>query len=543
MTTYKPSEIVDFIVIGSGAAGGVMAKELSTAGFSVVVLEQGAYLKEKDFTHDEMGVSFQNAIANDPKLQPNTFRANASETAKVEQRYNYGRLVGGGSVHFTANYWRFQPNDFRERSVFGDVPGSSFSDWPVTYDELEPYYTKAEWELGISGLAGANPFEGPRSKPYPLPPLPVKSSGVATKKLGLHPFPAPMAVLSKPYRGRLACNHCGWCESFGCEVKAKSSTLASAIPDAEKTGRCEIRSGCYVRRIQSNDAGRVTGAVYFDAQRREVFQRSRAVVLSANGVESAKLLLLSGSNRFPQGLANSSGMVGKNFMWDLGAFVSGLFDHPLNEYKSVQVTRVIHDYYAADPKRGFFGGAGIDARFDWTPIRFGLDGLPPDAPKWGSEYKKLLGRYFNQTFSTLSHCTSLPIESNRVDLDPTVKDAWGLPVPRLTFQPHPDDMKNLAWTQQRQVEIMEAAGATKIWRYPFDDIGVSRHLMGTMRMGNDPARSVVNRFNRAHDVPNLFIVDGSSLVSSGRQQPTATIQALAYRAAETAANAAKKGEL
>ena len=537
MTTYKPSEVVDFIVIGSGVAGGVMAKELATAGFSVVVLEQGAYLKEKDFTHDEMGVSFQNAIANDPKLQPNTFRANASQTAKVEQRYNYGRLVGGGSVHFTANYWRFQPNDFRERSVFGDVPGSSFSDWPVTYDELEPYYTKAEWELGISGLA----------KPYPLPPLPVKSSGVlferATKKLGLHPFPAPMAVLSKPYRGRLACNHCGWCESFGCEVKAKSSTLASAIPDAEKTGRCEIRSGCYVRRIQSNDAGRVTGAVYFDAQRREVFQRSRAVVLSANGVESAKLLLMSGSNRFPQGLANSSGMVGKNFMWDLGAFVSGLFDHPLNEYKSVQVTRVIHDYYAADPKRGFFGGSGIDARFDWTPIRFGLDGLPPDAPKWGSDYKKLLGRYFNQTFSTLSHCTSLPIESNRVDLDPTVKDAWGLPVPRLTFQMHPDDIKNLAWTQQRQVEIMEAAGATKIWRYPFDDIGVSRHLMGTMRMGNDPARSVVNRFNRAHDVPNLFIVDGSSLVSSGRQQPTATIQALAYRAAETAASAAKRADL
>jgi len=173
-----------------------------------------------------------------------------------------------------------------------------------------------------------------------------------------------MAVLSRPYRGRLACDHCGWCESFGYEVRAKSSTLASVIPLAEKTGRCEIRSGCYVRRIQSNDAGRVTGAVYFDAQRREVFQRSRTVVFSANGVESAKLLLMSGSNRFPQGLANNSGMVGKNFMWDLSAFVSGLFDHPLNEYKSVQVTRLIHDYYAADPKRGFYGGSGIDARFD-----------------------------------------------------------------------------------------------------------------------------------------------------------------------------------
>ncbi|MBN9661414.1 MAG: GMC family oxidoreductase [Acidobacteria bacterium] len=547
MITFQPSELVDFVVIGSGAAGGVVAKELSTAGFSVVVLEQGAYVKEKDFTHDELAVNYQHTIANNSKLQPNTFRTNDSETAKVEQRYTYGRLVGGGSVHFTANYWRFHPDDFRERSVFGDVPGSSFADWPVTYDELEPYYTRAEWELGISGLAGANPFEGPRSKPYPLPPLPVKSSGVlferATKKLGLHPFPAPMAVLSQPYRGRGACAHCGWCETFGCEMRAKSSTLASVIPMAEKTGRCEIRSNCYVRRIQSNDAGRVTGAIYFDAQRREVFQRARAVVLSANGVESAKLLLMSPSKRFPHGLANSSGMVGKNFMWDLGAFVSGLFEHPLNEYKSVQVSRVIHDYYAADPKRGFYGGAGIDARFNWFPISFGLDGLPPDGPQWGSEYKRMLGHYFNHTCSTLSHTTSLPVEKNQVDLDPSVKDAWGLPVPRITFQLHPDDRKNLEWTRQRQVEILQAAGATQIWSYPLDDIGVSAHLMGTMRMGNDPARSVVNRFNRAHDVPNLFIVDGSSLVTSGRQQPTATIQALAYRAAEAAVTAAKKGEL
>ncbi|MEO8132025.1 MAG: NAD(P)-binding protein, partial [Bryobacteraceae bacterium] len=172
MIRYRPADVVDFVVIGSGASGGVIAKELSTAGFSVVVLEQGPYVKEKDFTHDEFRVGYQSAVANNSKLQPNTFRSKPSETAKAEQRYSYGRLVGGGSVHFTANYWRFHPDDFRERSVFGEIPGSSFSDWPLTYDELEPYYTKAEWELGISGLAGANPFEGPRSKPYPLPPLP-----------------------------------------------------------------------------------------------------------------------------------------------------------------------------------------------------------------------------------------------------------------------------------------------------------------------------------------------------------------------------------
>ena len=163
MIRYQPPDVVDFVVIGSGAAGGVVAKELSTAGFSVVVLEQGAYVKEKDFTHDEMGVDYRHAISNDPKVQPNTFRTKTSELARVEQRYTYGRLVGGGSVHFTANYWRFHPDDFRERSIFGEIPGSSFADWPVTYEELEPYYTRAEWELGISGLAGANPFEGPRS--------------------------------------------------------------------------------------------------------------------------------------------------------------------------------------------------------------------------------------------------------------------------------------------------------------------------------------------------------------------------------------------
>jgi choline dehydrogenase-like flavoprotein len=230
-------------------------------------------------------------------------------------------------------------------------------------------------------------------------------------------------------------------------------------------------------------------------------------------------------------------------MWDLGGSACGLFDHPLNEYKGVQVTRLIHDFYAADPKRGFYGGAGIDARFDFYPITFGLGGLPPDAPTWGSDYKKMLGHYFTRTMTALSHATSLPMEHNTVDLDPTVKDAWGLPAPRLTYTMHPDDMKNMVWIMKRQVEILEAAGATKIWQLPLDDLDRNRHLMGTMRMGNDPARSVVNRFNRAHDVPNLFIVDGSSFVTSARQQPTATIQALAYRAAEAAASAAKKGEI
>jgi choline dehydrogenase-like flavoprotein len=547
--TFRPDDEVDFLVIGAGAAGGVMAKELSTAGFRVVVLEQGPYLSEKDFKHDEIKYTIQPGFTNDPKVQPVTYRKNESERAKPLKAIEYGRQVGGGSVHFTSNYWRFHESDFHERSLFGDVQGAALADWPIQYADLEPYYTKAEYDLGISGLGGANPFEAPRSKPYPLPPLPVKSSGVlferATKKLGLHPYPAPMAILSQPYQGRAACSHCGFCEYFGCEMRAKSSSLVSVVPMAEKTGRCEIRPNSYVRKIETDARGRATGAVYFDANRREVFQRAKAVALCANGAETARLLLMSKSKRFPAGLANSSGLVGKHLMWDNGGLAMGLFEHPLNEYKSVQVTRVIHDYYAADPKRGFYGGAGIDARFNYYPAGFALHGMPPDAPRWGAEYKKMIGEYFTHTMTVLAHTTSLAQLKNSISLDPDLKDAWGLPAMRVTFDQHPDDVATIKWALTKQVEILNAAGAKKIWTVgsTLAENMPSVHLMGTCRMGNDPKQSVVDRNSRAHDVPNLVIADGSNFVTAARQQPTATIQALSYRAADLAVQAAKRGEL
>ncbi|HTP87228.1 MAG TPA: GMC family oxidoreductase [Bryobacteraceae bacterium] len=544
---FSHRDPVDFLVIGAGAAGGVVAKELSTAGFRVVVLEQGPYLKFNQFGHDEIKYALQPTLTNDPKLQPITFRETGSEVAKPMKAIEYGRQVGGGSVHFTANYWRFHESDFHERSIFGEVPGSAFADWPISYTDLEPYYTKAEWDLGISGVAGANPFEAPRSKPYPLPPMPVKSSGVlferATKKLGYHPFPAPMAILSQPYRGRGACVHCGFCEQFGCEMRSKSSSLETVIPMAEKTGRCEIRPNSYVRRIVTDAHGKATGAIYFDEKKREIFQRARTVVLCANGVESAKLLLVSKSNQFPNGLANSSGLVGKHLMWDNGAFASAVFDEPLNEYKSIQVTRVIHDHYAADPKRGFYGGGGIDARFNFYPVTFALFGMPPDVPRWGAEFKRTMGWYFTRTMSMLAHSTSLPVESNSVSLDPELKDAWGLPATRITFKQHPDDLKTMNWLLDVEREIATAMGAKKFWPQPAEAFSTSVHLMGTCRMGHDPKKSVVNAFSRTHDVPNLVVVDGSNFVTSARQQPTATIQALAYRAADHMIQAAKKGEL
>ena len=544
--TYKPSEEVDFAIVGSGAAGGVLAKELSTAGFEVVVLEQGPWILPSEFSHDEIKTFLENQLTNDPQQQPQTFRKTPQDKAQKHFGVIYGRLVGGGSVHFTGNFWRFHEIDFVERSRRGEIPGTGFADWPLTYAEMEPYYTKVEWEVGVSGLAGSSPFDPARSKPYPAPPMPVKSSGViferAARKLGWHPFPAPLAILSQSYRGRAGCIHCGRCEAFGCEVGAKSSSLASVIPVAQQTGRCEIRTRSTVYRVETNPQGRATGVAYFDAQRQAQFQKARAVIVSANGAETARLLLLSSSPRFPQGLANSSGLVGKYLMFNGYHEVYASFDEPLNEYKSVAVTRVLHDFYELDPKLGFYGGGGIDARFGMTPISFALGAVPSDAPRWGKAYKSWLESY-SRTMIVASHAASLPVENNSISLDPELKDAWGLPAMRTTYKDHPDDLKTVRYLRDRALELMAAAKAPKVWSAPVEEQSFAVHLLGTCRMGNDPKTSVVNAHHRAHDVPNLFVCDGSSFVTSGRGQPTMTIQALAFRAAEKIAAAARRGEV
>src|SRR6266705_6990799 len=544
---YKTTDVVDFVIVGSGAAGGVLAKELSSNGFRVVVLEQGPRLEPGDFEHDEYWAFNLNTLTNNWREQPNTFRKSENDRAQTKPTVWYGRLVGGSSVHFTSNYWRFHEIDFMERSRKGSVPGAGLEDWPITYADLEPYYTKAEWELGISGLAGANPFDPPRSKPYPLPPLPVKSSGVllerGARKLGWHPYPAPTAILSQSYRGRSACAHCGFCEFFGCEWGAKSSTLASVIPIAEKTGRCEILPNSYVRKISTDKNGRVDGVLYFDVQKQEHLQKAKAVVVCANGAETPRLLLMSKSNLYPQGLANSSGLVGKFFMLDLGGLTFGTFEHTLNEFKSVRVTRVVQDFYDSDRKRGSYGGGGIDARFEFYPIGFALTGLSPDLPRWGAGFKKALKENFNRTVTVFGHTTCLPLESNTITLDPDTKDAWGLPALRVTYKSHADDFKTLNFFSDRSLELLDASGAGRKWALPIEDTTAAGHLMGTCRMGNDPKSSVVDKYHRAHDVSNLFIVDGSSFVTSGRNQPTCTIQALAYRAADNIIRKAKGGSI
>ena len=545
---YKTSDEVDFVVVGSGAAGGIIAKELSENGFRVVVLEQGPYLTEADFTHNEVKVLNEDLLTNHPKLQPNTFRKTPDEKAKPQRALVYGRLVGGTSVHFTANFWRFHEIDFVERSKVGPIAGTGFTDWPITYADLEPYYTKVEWEIGVSGLAGASPFDPPRSKPYPMPPLPVKGSGVifeqAARKLGWHAFPAPMAILSEARPGRSACVNCGFCLAFGCEVGAKSSSLAAAIRMAEKTGRCEIRPNSYVHRIELDANGKATGAVYFDEQRNAHLQKAKTVVVCANGAETPRLLLLSANKQFPNGLANSSGLVGKYLMLNSGGVSMGVFDEPLNDYKGFAVSRIFHDFYELDAQKvGFYGGGGVDARFDLTPISFAMGALPPGTPRWGKDFKATLAHNFTRTMEVFGHGTSLPLETNSFSLDPDLKDAWGLPALRMTYKDHPDDIKLSNWLNARALELLEAAGAKQKWNFPAQEQQFAVHLLGTCRMGNDPKTSVVNADHRTHDVKNLFLCDGSSLVTSGRGQPTMTIEALAFRAADRIRDLAKRGEI
>ncbi len=552
MIQFTPSTEVDFVVIGSGAAGGIMAKQLTLAGFTVVVLEQGGwgkYGKEHEYSKDEWlnrNPTDDDRLMSDPVRQKNTFRRNASEKA-VQGSHSYGMVVGGGTVTYGGSSWRHLPWEFREASHVGTVAGSALADWPITYEELEPYYVQAEWEMGISGLRVNSPFVAPMSKDYPTPPMPEKASGalfkVAAAKLGLNVVPGPIAIISKDYQGRSGCVNCGMCSGFGCQVKARSSSAVTVLPIAVATNRCEIRPNSYVHEISTDSSGRVNGVVYFDSERRQVRQRAKAVVLSANASETAKLLLLSKSARFPEGLANSSGMVGKHLMLGGIASASALFEHPLNDYKGVVTGAGIVDYVPSDPKRGFYGGGRMTARGYDTPISYGLNGLQPGAPRWGAAYKKALREEANHKMTVTCFVTQLPVETNRVDLDPEAKDMWGLPAMRITSTSHPDDLKNMEFFRQKSIEVLQAAGAKKVWAPPVNDSRGSAHNRGTCRMGNDPKTSVVNKYHRAHDVPNLYIVDGSNLVTGGRNHPTMTIQALAFRAAEHLIRAAKTGEL
>jgi len=543
-------EPVDFVIVGSGAAGGILAKELSTAGFDVVVFEQGPYRTAKDFKHDEYSIVIRDELGDYGTANSGqTFRADDNDVAVQQpiQPAGYAQSVGGSTVHFTGNFWRMRELDFDERSRLGPVSGTNFADWPIRYADLEPYYTKVEWEVGVSGAPGPN--DSFRSKPYPLPPIPVKSSGVlfdrGAKKLGLTTQPEPHAILSKPFNGRPACMNCGYCMWFGCEMNAKSSTLATMIPLAEASGHCEIRPNSAVFRVETDAQGKATEVLYYDAAGNERGQRTRAVIVSANGAETPRLLLMSENSRFPDGLANSSGFVGRNLMFNMHSGAMATFPELLNDYKGVQVTRICHDFYETDEKRGFYGGGGLDVRplFSAHPIMHALEAMPPDAPRWGAGFKDAIAHNFARQMAIIGGTTSLALDSNNVTLDPESKDRWGRPAIRVTYRDHPDDFAMAGFLQDRAMDILDAAGAVQSWRYPLVNTNFGVHLLGTARMGEDPETSVVGPDHRSHDISNLFICDGSSFVTSGRGQPTQTIMALAFRAADKIKAAAAAGTI
>ncbi|MGI9250352.1 MAG: GMC family oxidoreductase [Pseudohongiellaceae bacterium] len=546
-------EPVDFVIVGSGAAGGIMAKELSTAGFSVILLEQGPHLTAADFRHDEWAYDFNNELLWGRRHgHPQTFRRNENETAQeVEYSLGYAHNVGGSSIHFSGNFWRLRPIDFMEASVRGTIPGTTFTDWPISYDELEPYYTKVDWEIGVSGLQG--PWDPPRSRDYPCPPMPIKSSGAILERgcaaLGYSVFPAPVAILSTPYNGRPACIHCGFCNGYGCEVNAKSSSAVTMIPLALASGNCELRTGCTASQVITNETGRVTAVNYWDENGTEHSQRTNAAVLCANGAETPRLLLLSESSQFPDGLANSSGMVGKNLMFNGYSTVAGLFEEPVNAWKSVPADRVTFDHYELDSNLGFYGGGGIDSRHisRGLPMEAAMRGDMFGGPGWGSEFKRNLRRNFHYSAAFDGHTTSLPLLTNSVSLDPNLKDKWDRPALRCTYTDHPDDTATMHYFLQRSIELMEAAGATQISDgVPNENTEGQRggvHLLGTCRMGSNPATSVIDKYHRSHDIPNLFLCDGSSMVTSGRGQPTMTIMAMAFRAADHIIQAARQGDV
>ena len=316
------------------------------------------------------------------------------------------------------------------------------------------------------------------------------------------------------------------------------------IPLAEASGHCEIRAESAVFRIETDGNGRASEVLYYDAAGNERAQKVKAVIVSANGAETARLLLSSASERHPDGLANSSGFVGRNLMFNAHSAVDGIFEHPLNDYKGAQVSRIIHDFYETDEQRGFYGGGSIDARPLWaaTPIFHALLGMPPDVPNWGRKFKEEMAHNFTRQMSIVGATTSLAVDRNNITLDPKNTDKWGRPAIRTTYRDHDDDLAMAKFLQDRASELFDAAGATKSWRHPIHPTNGGEHLLGTCRMGDDPATSVVDKHHRSHDIPNLFICDGSSFVTSGRGQPTMTIMALAFRAADHIKAAANAGD-
>ena len=530
---------VNAVIVGAGAGGGVVAKELSVAGLSVVLLEQGNWISYDDHTNDELLSERTTVLGNSCGPDDKRYRrvivqadGNSRVVLPSEGAYNnISACVGSGTVTYGALAWRFMREDFRMKSTYGHVPGSTLEDWPIDYDELEPFYEKAEWEIGVSG-DNLNPFAAPRKKPYPMPPFAHNREASllndAALRLGHHPFSIPVLRNSIPYNGRPACYRMRTCVGFPCPVNAKAGTQNTVIPEALKTGNCELRTNCIAAEIATDNQGKITGVVYFDENNRKQTQPADIVVLSASAIETARLLLNSKSKYFPNGIGNENGWVGRNLHGHPYPKAFGLFEDEIFDDVGPGSSVAICDFNHHNP--GIVGGGYLSNSFIRMPYNFSQV-RPPEEKRWGKQHKDFQKKYFKKMAEIHGPYQEIPNFNQRVEVDPNVKDFWGIPVPRLSGKSLDENRKGCGFMAEKAEQWLKEAGAVVTWK----SAGVSgivaagQHQAGTCRMGNDPKTSVTDKFGRIHAVPNLFVADGSLHVTNGGFNPVLTIMALGYR--------------
>jgi gluconate 2-dehydrogenase alpha chain len=549
----------DVVIVGLGAAGGVAALPLAQAGLEVVGLEAGAWLSADDFAPDELRNNYRGWPQSVQKANQEipTHRASASAPSSPRLAIHpMMNAVGGTTLHYWAQSWRLHPWDFKvvsetaRRYGASRIPkGSTVEDWPFGLDELEPYYDKVEYEIGVSGQAGnvrgaidprGNPFEGPRAREYPMPPL--RGTGFtdmmagAARTLGWRPFPGPAAVNTRSYQNRAGCAYHGFCSRGGCHINAKGSTAVTTIPKAQATKRLTVVPEAHVTAIEVGPDGRVSGVTYVKGGT-EYFQPAAAVLLAGYVYENVRLLLLSKSKAFPNGLSNNRGQVGRHyFSHNTGAVVTALFPRRLNNWYGLPAQGVAVDDWADDnfdhAGLDFIGGGNLWVYSDRRPIGAASMSTFGRAPRWGSAWKAFIRDNADRWNTSYLQKTTLPYEDNYLDLDPTVKDPLGFPVCRITADFKQNERRVAAFIQDRMEEWYRAAGAIAVERGPIGTMGPSTHAYGGTRMGDNPETNVVDRWGFSHEVPNLGVLGASVMGTSGARNPTLTAQALAWRTSD-----------
>ncbi len=517
---------VDVLIIGAGASGAAVAYSLAETKMRIVCLEQGDWPKSSEFP--STGRDWEARQMGDFDVSPNrrgrVLDYPISEENSPIKIANYNG-VGGGTVLYAGHYPRFHPSDFRVKSLDGVG-----DDWPIDYKTLEPYYAENDRHTGVSGLAGDPAY--PPKQPM-MPPLPLGTSGAVLgrglNKLGYHWWPSDSAIATQDYEGRAKCINLGHCTS-GCAQGAKASTDITYWPEAIRAG-VELRTLCRVREITVGPDGMASGAIYYDGRGREIFQPAEVVIMACNGVGTPRIMLNSKSERFPNGIANSSGQVGKNLMFHPYARIFGYFDQDMDGHRGPNDCIWSQEFYETDRERGFVRGWTYEFTRGQGPVMAAVQGAGTGRLPWGSDHHAAYRRLFRHRAGMVAICEDLPEEHNTVTLDPVLKDAHGIPAPKIDYTLSENSRRMLDFAVERGTEILKAAGAHDVgFEKPLR--GGGWHLMGTARMGKDPARSVVNEWGRSHDVKNLFVVDGSLFVTSAGVNPTCTIQALALYVAD-----------